>query len=118
MAKRPGGAMIQNSAPTRSQLVPLLTKWGELGSKSQLAPMIVTIVTVFLMYFYATNTEPIIYEIGGDPTHWIYTSSFIIILAVYLTLLSLYFIYRLVGKKKSWTGMMACMAFTALDIWL
>src|SRR2546428_14156112 len=104
MAKRRGGAMVQNVAPTRSQLIPILSKWGELGSKSQLVPMIVTIVTVFLMYLYAGDTEPLVYRIGDDPTNWIYTSRFIIVLALYLTLLSLYFIYRLVGKKKSWTG--------------
>src|SRR5438552_17672700 len=102
MAKRPGGTMVQNVAPTRSQLIPILTKWGELGSKSQLVPMIVTIVTVLLMYVYADDTEPLVYRIGGNPLNWIYTSPFMIVVALYLTLLSLYFIYRLVGKKKSW----------------
>ena len=37
-----------------------------------------------------------------DPRYWIYTSSFLIMLAVFLTMVSLYFIYRMIGKNKSW----------------
>ena len=31
MAKRPGGAMVQSTEATRSQLIPVITKWHELG---------------------------------------------------------------------------------------
>ncbi len=118
MAKRPGGAMIQSAAPTRSQLIPLLSKWGELGTKSQLIPMFVTIVAVFMMFVYSGDTDTTIVEIGGDPQGFWYTSPFIVVVASYLTLLSLYFIYRLVGKKQSWMAMLACTAFTGGYIWL
>jgi RsiW-degrading membrane proteinase PrsW (M82 family) len=117
MAKRPGGAMLQSDIPTQSQLFPIFTKWGELGSKSQLLPMLVTIVAVTLMFMYSDNSDPMIYQ-KGHPQRWIYTSPFILIVATYLTLLSLYFIYRLVGKRKSWVAMLGCMAFTALYLWL
>ncbi len=50
MAKRPGGAMLQSDTPTRSQLIPVLTKWLEIGKKSELAPMMVTMVTVLLLF--------------------------------------------------------------------
>jgi hypothetical protein len=125
MAKRPGGAMIQNAAPTRSQYIPLLSKWGELGTKSQLVPMFVTILAVTLMYIYAGSNKTTVIEIlsGPDqdipnPEKYWYTSPFILVVAVYLTLLSLYFIYRLVGKRVSWLGLMGCMSFTALYLWL
>lgn len=36
MAKRPGGVMVSNDFPTQSQLFPILSKWSELGDKSQL----------------------------------------------------------------------------------
>ncbi|MEI9811737.1 MAG: PrsW family glutamic-type intramembrane protease [Acidobacteriota bacterium] len=117
MAKRPGGAMIQSEIPTQSQLFPIFTKWGELGSKSQLLPMFVTIVAVSFMFMYSQSSAPMIYE-TGHPQRWIYTSPFILIVATYLTLLSLYFIYRLVGKRKSWVAMLGCMAFTAGYLWL
>ena len=50
MAKRPGGAMLQSDTPTRSQLIPVLSKWQDIGKKSELAPMIVTVVTVLLLF--------------------------------------------------------------------
>jgi hypothetical protein len=118
MAKRPGGAMIQNAAPTRSQLIPLLSKWGELGTKSQLIPMFVTIVAVLMMFLYAGSRETITITLSNDPQKNYYTSPFIITVAVYLTMLSLYFIYRLAGKKQSWIGLLSCMAFSAYYIWL
>jgi RsiW-degrading membrane proteinase PrsW (M82 family) len=119
MAKRPGGAMIQNDAPTRSQLIPLLSKWGELGTKSQLVPMFVTIAAVLIMFVYADVNETITIVLpGNDPEYFYYTSHFIIVVATYLTLLSLHFIYRLVGKRQSWVGLLACMAFTSYYLWV
>ncbi len=39
-------------------------------------------------------------------------------LSVYLTLLSLYFVYRLVGKAKAWWVMLACGVFTGYYLWV
>jgi RsiW-degrading membrane proteinase PrsW (M82 family) len=120
MAKRPGGAMIQSDAPTRSQLIPLLSKWGELGTKSQLVPMFVTIAAVLIMFVYADVNETITVPLPGtdNPEYFYYTSHFIIVVAVYLTLLSLHFIYRMVGKRQSWLGLLGCMAFTSYYLWV
>jgi RsiW-degrading membrane proteinase PrsW (M82 family) len=118
MALRPGGAMVQSPIPTRSQLIPLLSNWRHLRDKSQLGAMIVTVISIMLMYAYIGDTSPQIVQTGSDPRHWIYTSKFLIIVGLYLTFLSLYFVYRLAGKKKSWLAMLACFGFTAFYLWL
>lgn len=110
MAKRPGGMMTQSPLPTRSQLIPIITKWPELAGKSQLVPMIVTILFVLLMYTLARDNRPLAYLAGKG----IYTSSFIIVIAVYLNLASLFFIYRLAGKSKSWLLLLGSAVFTLL----
>ncbi len=124
MVKRPGGTMIQSTIPTQSQLMPLMTKWEDLGKKSQLGPVIVTIVAFFLMSMFG-DTSTITIKIDGstpgtvvDPRHWIYTSNFLILVAVYLSLVSLYFIYRLVGKNKPWWVLLSASLFTAYFLWL
>jgi RsiW-degrading membrane proteinase PrsW (M82 family) len=123
MAKRPGGAMVQNQLPTRSQLVPVLTKWRELSNKSALWPMVVTILFVLGMYAadaqnpyaFPIDLQEILHlnkwpDVGGQP---VYTTWFIILVATYLNLASLYFIYRLAGKKKSWVLLVGAAVFTA-----
>lgn len=118
MALRPGGAMVQSPIPTRSQLMPLLSNWRHLRDKSQLGAMVVTVIAIMLMYAYIGDTSVMVYQTGGNPLAWIYTSKFLIIVGVYLTFLSLYFIYRLAGKRKSWLAMLACFGFTALYLWM
>jgi RsiW-degrading membrane proteinase PrsW (M82 family) len=123
MAKRPGGVMVQGAEPTRSQLIPVLTKWEEIGKKAQLGPALFCIAVFFAMnIFGSTKTITIeMYGADGSPTNpmgWIYTSTYLIILGVFLTLASLYFIFRMVGKNKSWWVLMGAMAFTAYFIWL
>lgn len=110
MAKRPGGEMIQTQLPTRSQLVPVITKWPELTRKSQLVPMIVTLLFVLLMYAFAKDNRPIPYFAARG----VMTSNFIIIITVYLNLASFYFIYRLAGKEKSWLVLVGVALFTGL----
>ncbi len=116
--------MIQSATPTRSQLIPLMTKWEDIGKKSQLGPVIVTLVAFFLMSMFG-DTSTITIKIDGrtpgtviDPRYWIYTSNFLILVAVYLSLVSLYFIYRLVGKEKPWWVLLSASLFTAYFLWL
>ncbi len=110
MAKRPGGAMRQGPLPTKSQLVPVITKWPELTSKSQLVPMIVTILFVLLMYTLARDNSPIPYFAQKG----VFTSKFIVVIVLYLNLASLYFIYRLAGKRKSWLALVGAALFTLM----
>ena len=49
MAKRPGGVMVQGSEPTRSQLIPVITKWEDIGKKAQLWPAIFCIAVFFAL---------------------------------------------------------------------
>lgn len=125
MAKRPGGAMTQGSSlPTRSQLIPILTKWDDLRKrKQQLAPIIFCIVAFFVMDSFGTQSWIVVSftDASGNPSNpllWIYSSNFLIMLAIFLTMASLYLIYRLVGKNKSWWILLGCMAFTAYFLWL
>jgi RsiW-degrading membrane proteinase PrsW (M82 family) len=122
MAKRPGGAMVQSTEPTRSQLIPVITKWHELGKTAQLGPVLFCIVAFFAMSFGTTNTLTLqIVGVDGqleDPRDWIYSSSFMIMLAIFLTMVSLYFIYRMVGKAKSWYILLGAFGFTAYYLWL
>jgi RsiW-degrading membrane proteinase PrsW (M82 family) len=122
MAKRPGGVMVQEAEATRSQLIPVLTKWEEIGKKAQLGPAIFCIAAFFAMQIWG-STDTIIIPLEGakgliDPLYWIYTSQYLILLAILLTTASLYFIYRIVGKNKSWWVLFAAMAFCAYFLWL
>jgi RsiW-degrading membrane proteinase PrsW (M82 family) len=118
MAKRPGGAMVQSTEATRSQLIPVITKWTELGKTSQLGPAIFCIIFFFGMALVG-DTDPLVLSITGeDPTNWIYTSRFLIMLALFLTMVSLYFIYRMIGKEKSWYVMLGAAGFSAYYLWL
>ncbi len=124
MAKRPGGAMVQGGEATRSQLIPVITKWNELGKTAQLGPVLFCIVVFFSMATFGTTTTieyPIVAADGKhwmDPRDWIYTSNFLIMLAVFLTMVSLYFIYRMIGKNKSWYILLGSAGFTAYYLWL
>ena len=62
MAKRPGGVMVQGTEPTRSQLIPVMTKWNELGKTAQLGPVLFCIVVFFGMATFGTTTT-IVYPI-------------------------------------------------------
>jgi RsiW-degrading membrane proteinase PrsW (M82 family) len=123
MAKRPGGVMVQGSEPTRSQLIPVITKWEEIGKKAQLGPAIFCIAAFFALNIFG-STKTITFELMNDkgnyinPLHWIYTSNYLVILGIVLTFASLYFIYRLVGKNKSWWILLGAMTFTAYFMWL
>jgi RsiW-degrading membrane proteinase PrsW (M82 family) len=124
MAKRPGGVMVQGTEATRSQLIPVMTKWTELGKTAQLGPVLFCIVVFFGMVTFG-SLDTITYRIvapGGkvylDPRYWIYTSNFLIMLAVFLTMVSLYFIYRMIGKAKSWYILLGAAGFTAYYLWL
>ena len=96
MAKRPGGVMVQGTEATRSQLIPVITKWTELGKTAQLGPVIFCIIVFFSMATFGTTTTisyPILEADGKhwmNPQFWIYTSNFLILLAIFLTMVSLY----------------------------
>jgi RsiW-degrading membrane proteinase PrsW (M82 family) len=122
MAKRPGGAMLQSDTPTRSQLIPVLSKWQDIGKKSELAPMIVTVVTVLLLFMTLDGgliSYPYRYVENGDTYGGtVFTSWYLMILCLYLMMLSLYFIRRLAGKDKSWLLLGAAGVFTAYLLYL
>jgi RsiW-degrading membrane proteinase PrsW (M82 family) len=124
MAKRPGGVMVQGTEPTRSQLIPVMTKWNELGKTAQLGPVLFCIIVFFGMATFGTTTTivyPIVAADGKhwmDPRDWIYTSNFLIMLAVFLTMVSLYFIYRMIGKNKSWYILLLAAGSSAYYLWL
>jgi RsiW-degrading membrane proteinase PrsW (M82 family) len=123
MAKRPGGVMVQGTETTRSQLIPVITKWEEIGKKAQLGPIIFCIAAYFILEFFG-STKPIVFKMAdatgqlASPRYWIYTSWFLIELAFLLTAVSFYFIYRIVGKSKSWWILLAAFSFSAYFIWL
>ena len=79
MAKRPGGVMVQGTEATRSQLIPVITKWHELGKTAQLGPVLFCIVVFFGMVTFGSTTT-IVYAIVAadgkhyiDPRYWIYS---------------------------------------------
>jgi RsiW-degrading membrane proteinase PrsW (M82 family) len=115
--------MVQGTEATRSQLIPVLTKWEEIGKKAQLGPAIFCIAAFFALNIFGTTKTIEIPLVNGkgqwvNPLHWIYTSNYLIILGIVCTFASLYFIYRLVGKNKSWLILAGAMAFTAYFLWL
>ena len=124
MAKRPGGVMVQGTEATRSQLIPVITKWNELGKTAQLGPVLFCIVVFFGMATFGSTTTivyPIVAADGKqyiDPRYWIYTSNFLIMLAVFLTMVSMWFIYRMIGKDKSWYVLLGAAGFSAYYLWL
>src|ERR1700738_3305333 len=122
MAKRPGGVMVQGSEPTRSQLIPVLTKWEDIGKKAHWWPAIFCIATLFALDIFTPHSVLIeeTYRDGklDDPMNWVYTSWYLVIVAVFLTMASLFFIYRQVGKNKSWWILFLGMGFTAYFVWL
>ncbi len=124
MAKRPGGVMVQGTEATRSQLIPVITKWNELGKTAQLGPVLFCIVVFFGMATFGSTTT-IVYAIVAadgkhyiDPRFWIYSSNFLIMLAVFLTMVSMWFIYRMIGKGKSWYILLGAAGFSAYYLWL
>jgi RsiW-degrading membrane proteinase PrsW (M82 family) len=122
MAKRPGGVMIQSTIPTHSQLIPVLTKWKDLRAKSEFIPMLVTIITVLLLFPFM-NEDPIEYTFhvvidGQRMQGTIYSSAYLILICAYLVLMSLYFIRRMAGKDKSWLALLGVAVFTGYFMWL
>ena len=120
MAKRPGGVMVQGTEATRSQLIPVITKWEEIGKKAQLGPILFCIAAFFALEFFGSTSPLVIpvYDAAGKQTTVVFTSWFLILLSFLLTTFSFYFIYRIVGKNKSWWIMLAAFAFTGYFLWL
>jgi RsiW-degrading membrane proteinase PrsW (M82 family) len=118
MAKRPGGVMLQGTEATRSQLIPFVTKWEEIGKKAQLGPILFCIAAYFAINFFSDTTCDIILPTGKDPLKWVYSSRFLVLLSFLLTAVTFYFIYRVVGKNKSWWILLGAFAFSAYFIWL
>ena len=77
MAKRPGGVMVQGTEPTRSQLIPVITKWNELGKTAQLGPVLFCIAVFFSMVtFGSTNTIEYAITSADGKSGWIPGSGF------------------------------------------
>ena len=114
--------MVQGSEPTRSQLIPVITKWEDIGKKAQLWPAIFCIATFFALKIFDPHSVLVVetYQDGKlvDPMGWVYTSWYLVALAVFLTMASLFFIYKQVGKNKSWWILLAGLGFTAYFLWL
>ena len=122
MAKRPGGAMLQSDTPTPSQWIPVLTKWTEVGKKSELGPIVVTIVTVLFLFLLqdggVISTTYAYAVAGGYVQGMIFSSWYLIVVDIYLMLLSVYFIRRVAGKDKSWAALIAVGLFTGYLLYL
>ncbi|PZV07129.1 MAG: PrsW family intramembrane metalloprotease [Leptolyngbya sp.] len=80
-----------------TQLFPILSTGRELTHKAYLVPAIVTITFVVLLFLAI-----------GNP------AAFNLLLAAYLAIAALYFIYQLCGKQKTWWLLMAVAMLTAL----
>jgi len=80
-----------------TQLFPILSTGRELTHKAYLVPAIVTITFVVLLFLAI-----------GNP------AVFNLLLAAYLAIAALYFIYQLCGKQKPWWLLMAVATLTAL----
>ena len=122
MAKRPGGAMLQSDTPTKSQWIPVLTKWKDLQQKSELAPILVTILAVLLLFLLVDGeviSTSFQYVVGNELRGGtIYTSWYLVVIGIYLMLLSVYFIRRLAGKDKSWLSLIGTGLFTGYLLFL
>jgi hypothetical protein len=114
--------MLQGSEATRSQLIPVITKWEDIGKKAHLWPAIFCIATFFALEIFdpAKLIVVVTYREGQPlgPMGWIYTSWYLVVLGLFLTMASLYFIYKQVGKNKSWLILFAGMGFSAYFLWL
>ena len=80
-----------------TQLFPILSTGRELTQKAYLVPAVVTITFVVLLFLAI-----------GNP------AVFNLLLAAYLAIAALYFIYQLCGKQKPWWLLMAVATITAL----
>lgn len=123
MAKRPGGVMVQGPEATKSQLIPVLTKWEDIGRKAQMWPAAVFCIAAFFLLEILDPSDVIIIPTFDQgqllvPQLWVFTSWYLIVLALFLTMASLFFIDRQVGKHKSWWLMLGVMGFSAYFLWL
>ncbi|MEX0268716.1 PrsW family glutamic-type intramembrane protease [Leptolyngbyaceae cyanobacterium UHCC 1019] len=80
-----------------TQLFPILSTGRELTHKAYLVPAIVTITFVVLLFLAIGN--PVLFNL---------------LLAAYLAIAALYFIYQLCGKQKPWWLLLAVATLTAL----
>ncbi len=82
---------------TLSQLLPIMSARPDLAQKAYLAPGIVTVVFVILMFGFMNNS-----------------AAFRVLLALYLGIVAYFFIYQLCGKRKPWWVMLSCGLTTAV----
>jgi RsiW-degrading membrane proteinase PrsW (M82 family) len=120
MDKRPGGALSNKVSAdnlTRSRLFPFLSiNFQQLSAKSFLGPAMVTLVFVLLL-FAATETtglrlDPFFFSLNPP----VFTSRFLVLIVVYLTLASFYFVVRVAGKPKPWLLLLGSAAFTVFFV--
>src|SRR5207245_2405680 len=86
--KRPGGAMIGNSVPGWSQLVPIVSKWPQLHKKAYIWPMIITVGFVLAMLVAGNERIDYFWSHGAGYVHQppIYVSPFMLLVGIYVSL--------------------------------
>lgn len=85
MIKRPGGPVAGRTAPTKSQLLPVISNWRQVLQKGYLVPALLTVACVVALFAIQ------------EPTYYFP------ILGLYITVAFYYiFIYLLCGKAKPW----------------
>jgi RsiW-degrading membrane proteinase PrsW (M82 family) len=101
--KRPGGdykPTEDKDELTKSQILPILSKGGEIFSREYLLPAaFACVVGVALFKYFGLYMEGIHTTYGGLP---VIVPYYVVWLAVLLSVLSLYFAYKVVGKRKDW----------------
>ncbi|WP_428424626.1 PrsW family intramembrane metalloprotease [Methylibium sp.] len=105
--KRPGGEYRPRSPeqPTRSQLLPVAANWREVYRKPYFLPAVITIALVIALFQFAGSpSQGMFIKVDGLPVKVPY---YLILLAAYICVGSLYVIYRLVGKPMHWSVMAA-----------
>ena len=118
MPKRPGGEMIETSLPTRSQLIPLYSKWSQLAKTPALWPILATVVLglafLFTIQIPTTVTvyiDPLKKSVQNvdfnlSPSLWL--------LGIFLYGAAFYFTYRACGKKMPWYVLAGSAVFTGI----
>jgi RsiW-degrading membrane proteinase PrsW (M82 family) len=111
---RPGGEMRskQGDTPTKSQLLPLGSAFGELLTKAYFWPGVMACLGLTLLWATLSNRSLKFPADIGYMT--VQVPMYYAVVALMLTAGGAYAIYRMVGKQKAWWLMPAVILFTAV----